>query len=181
VYCFGQTSLTVHSQWCVTVPPSTAYITPQCNLPRNISGEWFTQGIQFNSKVIINDTHIKYFTRKNEFEYEETYLSCQQTLGTRYLMTKVIVGKWWELCLCVHCCLFALVVTRICFCSNVWWSLLLFCCIFCLLGWFMGVVSYCSFDVLVFSHRLVFVVVLKRNPVWLWTMGKVWMTICKCI
>ncbi|KAK7508265.1 hypothetical protein BaRGS_00000504 [Batillaria attramentaria] len=75
------------------IPPRTPYMTPQCNLPRNISGEWFTQGIQFKSKVIVNDTHIKYFTRKNEFEYEETYLSCQQTLGTRYLMTKVIVGK----------------------------------------------------------------------------------------
>ncbi|XP_076462580.1 uncharacterized protein LOC143294945 [Babylonia areolata] len=75
------------------IPPRTPYIAPQCNLPRNISGEWFTQGIQFKSKVQINDTHIKYFTRKNEFEYEETYLSCQQTLGTRYLMTKVIVGK----------------------------------------------------------------------------------------
>ncbi|KAK7100147.1 uncharacterized protein [Littorina saxatilis] len=75
------------------IPPRSVFITPQCNLPRNISGEWYTQGIQFKSKVIINDTHIKYFTRKNEFEYEETYLSCQQTLGTRYLMTKVIVGK----------------------------------------------------------------------------------------
>ncbi|GFO36649.1 actin cytoplasmic type 5 [Plakobranchus ocellatus] len=75
------------------VPPQTAYINPQCNLPRNVSGEWFTQGIQFKSRVVVNDTHIHYFTRKSEFEYEETYLSCQQTLGTRYLMTKYIVGK----------------------------------------------------------------------------------------
>ncbi|CAL1544750.1 unnamed protein product [Lymnaea stagnalis] len=75
------------------VPPQTPYITPQCNLPRNVSGEWYTQGIQFKSRVVINDTHIHYFTTKNEFEFEETYLSCQQTLGTRYLMTKYIVGK----------------------------------------------------------------------------------------
>ncbi|PVD22670.1 hypothetical protein C0Q70_15925 [Pomacea canaliculata] len=75
------------------IPPQTPYMNPQCNLPRNISGEWYTQGIQFKSQVVINDTHVKYFTNKNEFEYEETYLSCQQMLGTRYLMTKVIVGK----------------------------------------------------------------------------------------
>lgn len=78
----------------LSVPPLTPYITPQCNLPRNVSGEWYTQGIQFMSRVVVNDTHIHYFTTKNEFEFEETYLSCQQTLGTRYLMTKYIVGKW---------------------------------------------------------------------------------------
>ncbi|XP_050400479.1 uncharacterized protein LOC126817508 [Patella vulgata] len=75
------------------IPPLSKYTTPQCNLPRNISGSWFTQGLQFRSDVTLNETHIYYFTQKNQFEYEETYLSCQQTLGTRYLMTKVIVGK----------------------------------------------------------------------------------------
>ncbi|BFY99325.1 hypothetical protein BsWGS_02365 [Bradybaena similaris] len=74
-------------------PPQTPYVTPQCNLPRNASGSWFTQGIQFKSRVTINDTHIHYFTQRNEFEYEDTFLSCQQTLGSRYLMTKYIVGK----------------------------------------------------------------------------------------
>lgn len=80
----------------LSVPPPTPYITPQCNLPRNISGQWFTQGIQFESLVSINDTHIHYFTRKTEFVFEDAYLSCQQTLGTRFLMTKYIVGKWYE-------------------------------------------------------------------------------------
>ncbi|XP_005095831.1 uncharacterized protein LOC101854317 [Aplysia californica] len=75
------------------VPPQTPYVAPQCSMPRNISGEWFTQGIQFKSRVVVNETHFHYFTQKNKFEYEETYLSCQQTLGTRYLMTKYIVGK----------------------------------------------------------------------------------------
>ncbi|XP_046543445.1 uncharacterized protein LOC124253673 [Haliotis rubra] len=75
------------------IPPQTQYMTSQCNLPRNISGLWFTQGLQFRSDVTVNDTHVYYMTRKNEFEFEETYLSCQQTLGTRFLMTKVIVGK----------------------------------------------------------------------------------------
>lgn len=75
------------------VPPQTRYISPQCNLPRNVSGVWFTQGIQFKSEVVINDTHIHYLTQKSEFIFEDTYLSCQQTLGTRYLMTKYIVGK----------------------------------------------------------------------------------------
>ncbi|GFR94202.1 hypothetical protein ElyMa_004396600 [Elysia marginata] len=75
------------------VPPQTPYISPQCNLPRNVSGVWFTQGIQFKSEVVVNDTHIHYLTQKSEFIFEDTYLSCQQTLGTRYLMTKYIVGK----------------------------------------------------------------------------------------
>lgn len=68
---------------------------PRCNLPRDIAGKWFTQGPEFKSDVAVNETHIHYHTGLNEFEFQDAFYSCQQTLGTRYLMTKVLVGKWW--------------------------------------------------------------------------------------
>ncbi|XP_060593949.1 uncharacterized protein LOC132748376 [Ruditapes philippinarum] len=75
------------------IPPATTYLTPQCSLPRNLTGTWLTQGVQYQSNIKVNDTHIYFFTPKNEFEYQETYYSCQQSQGTRHLMTKVVVGK----------------------------------------------------------------------------------------
>ncbi|KAI8773700.1 uncharacterized protein LOC106065122 isoform X1 [Biomphalaria glabrata] len=75
------------------VAPKTSFMTPKCTLPRNITGNWFTQGIQFASDVWINDTHIHYKTMISQFEYEETWFSCQANLGTRYLMAKVVVGR----------------------------------------------------------------------------------------
>ncbi|XP_060082564.1 uncharacterized protein LOC132561872 [Ylistrum balloti] len=75
------------------IPPVSDYMTPKCNLPRNITGTWFTQGDAYRSNVKINETHITFKTAINEFEYQEVFYSCQQTLGTRFLMTKVTVGK----------------------------------------------------------------------------------------
>ncbi|KAJ8306456.1 hypothetical protein KUTeg_017001 [Tegillarca granosa] len=75
------------------IPPPTPYMSPKCNLPRNITGSWLTQGIQYRSDVVVNDTHLIMSTKINQFEFQETHFSCQQTLGTRYLMTKVVVGK----------------------------------------------------------------------------------------
>ncbi|KAL3869491.1 hypothetical protein ACJMK2_042165 [Sinanodonta woodiana] len=75
------------------IPPATPFLTPQCSLPRNITGTWFTQGIQYKSKITINETHIYKYTVINEFEYQETYFSCQQSQGSRYLLTKVVVGR----------------------------------------------------------------------------------------
>lgn len=75
------------------IPPATPYLSPQCSLPRNISGLWLTQGVQYRSDVKINETHIYFYTPINEFEYQETYYSCQQSQGSRYLMTKVVVGR----------------------------------------------------------------------------------------
>ncbi|KAL5016724.1 hypothetical protein ScPMuIL_006313 [Solemya velum] len=75
------------------VPPPNPFMEPHCNLPRNITGKWFSQGIQYKSNVEINETHVYFHTVINEFEYQETYYSCQQTLGTRFLMSKVVVGK----------------------------------------------------------------------------------------
>ncbi|CAG2194472.1 unnamed protein product [Mytilus edulis] len=75
------------------VIPTTDYLPPQCVLPRNMSGTWFTQGQQFKSDVFINETHIAYKTKINEFELLETYYSCQQTQGTRYMMTRVTAGR----------------------------------------------------------------------------------------
>ncbi|KAL4235651.1 hypothetical protein ACF0H5_004046 [Mactra antiquata] len=75
------------------IPPATTFLTPQCSLPRNLTGTWLTQGIQYQSNINVNDTHIYFYTPMNEYEYQETYYSCQQSQGTRYLMTKVVVGK----------------------------------------------------------------------------------------
>lgn len=75
------------------VIPNTNYLSPQCVLPRNMSGTWFTQGQQFRSDVIINETHIAFKTKINEFERLDTYYSCQQTQGTRYMFTRVTAGR----------------------------------------------------------------------------------------
>lgn len=77
-----------------SVPPVTSYVQPSCNLPTNLTGTWYHVG-EYDSDVIINDTHIYFKTKFDEFSYEEQYFSCQQTLGTRYLMTKITVGKWF--------------------------------------------------------------------------------------
>jgi hypothetical protein len=71
------------------VLPKTNQLLPKCVLPRNMSGTWFTQGQQFKSDVFINETHISFKTKINQFELLETYYTCQQTQGTRYMMTKV--------------------------------------------------------------------------------------------
>lgn len=73
--------------------PSTQYMIPRCMLPRNMTGTWFTQGKQFASEVFINYTHIYYKTQKSQFDFEETWFSCQEVYGTRYLMTKEVVGR----------------------------------------------------------------------------------------
>ncbi|CAL1544749.1 unnamed protein product [Lymnaea stagnalis] len=75
------------------VAPKTSFMIPQCILPRNLTGTWFTQGIQFASSVWINDTHIYYRTMMSQFDYEETWFACQANLGTRFLMSKVVVGR----------------------------------------------------------------------------------------
>lgn len=75
------------------IAPQTKYMQPQCSLPGNITGTWFTQGLQFASDVTINSSHIYYRTMLSQFDYEETWFSCQANLGTRYLMTKVVVGR----------------------------------------------------------------------------------------
>lgn len=75
------------------VLPKTNQLLPKCVLPRNMSGTWFTQGQQFKSDVFINETHISFKTKINQFELLETYYTCQQTQGTRYMMTKVTAGR----------------------------------------------------------------------------------------
>lgn len=75
------------------VVPVSTYLSPQCVLPRNMSGVWFTQGKQFRTDVTVNETHLHFKTRLNQFEIEDTFYSCQQTQGTRYMMTRVIAGK----------------------------------------------------------------------------------------
>ena len=68
-------------------------VQPNCNLPRNFSGTWFTTD-EFDSEVIINATHVYFKTKLDQYTYRETYFTCQQSIDTRYLMTAVTVGKW---------------------------------------------------------------------------------------
>lgn len=58
-----------------------------------MTGTWFTQGIQFASSVWINETHIHYKTMMSQFDYEESWFACLAHLGTRYMMSKVVVGR----------------------------------------------------------------------------------------
>lgn len=48
-----------------------------------------------DTQVRINETHIMMKQKIDEYTYRETYFSCQQTYGTRYLMTAITVGRWW--------------------------------------------------------------------------------------
>ncbi|XP_064605817.1 uncharacterized protein LOC135470711 [Liolophura sinensis] len=74
------------------IPPTSTYTTPACNLPRNLTGTWFTMG-EADTQVNINETHIMMKQKIDEYTYRETYFSCQQTYGTRYLMTAITVGR----------------------------------------------------------------------------------------
>ncbi|OAF71739.1 hypothetical protein A3Q56_00488 [Intoshia linei] len=66
--------------------------TATCNLPHNFSGTWFWN-TQFDTKVVINSTHIYYKAKIDEFTYRETYYTCLITRDSRYLMTEVTVGR----------------------------------------------------------------------------------------
>ncbi|WAR23603.1 hypothetical protein MAR_037272, partial [Mya arenaria] len=84
--------------------PATNYLTPQCSLPRNLTGTWITQGVQYMSNIKINDTHIYYNTRINEFEYQETFFSCQHEVDfvcfdlvrRRHSIVRYRVGKPYQ-------------------------------------------------------------------------------------
>lgn len=77
----------------VAVVYGSQIVQPTCNLPRNFTGTWFTTG-EFDSDVVINSTHIYFKTKLDEFFYRETYFSCQQAIGSRYMMSAVTVGRW---------------------------------------------------------------------------------------
>ena len=68
-------------------------VEPGCNLPRNFTGTWFTTG-EFDTDVVMNATHIYFKTKIDQFTFRESYFTCQQNYGSRYLMTAVTVGKW---------------------------------------------------------------------------------------
>ena len=72
-------------------------VEPGCNLPRNFTGTWFTTG-EFDTDVVMNATHIYFKTKIDQFTFRESYFTCQQNYGSRYLMSAVTVGKWCVLC-----------------------------------------------------------------------------------
>jgi hypothetical protein len=71
----------------------TQMVEPGCNFPRNFTGTWFTTG-EFDTEVIINQTHIYFKTKLDQFTYIERLFTCQQTRDTRYLVTAVTIGRW---------------------------------------------------------------------------------------
>ncbi|ELT95510.1 hypothetical protein CAPTEDRAFT_179956 [Capitella teleta] len=70
----------------------TQVVEPGCKFPRNFTGTWFTTG-EFDTDVTINQTHIYFKTKLDQFTYQEALFTCQQTRDSRYLVTAVTVGK----------------------------------------------------------------------------------------
>jgi len=68
-------------------------VQPGCNFPRNFTGTWYTTA-EFDSDVIINNTHIYLKTKIDEYTYQESIFTCQQQRDSRYLVTAVTVGRW---------------------------------------------------------------------------------------
>jgi len=68
-------------------------VQPGCNFPRNFTGTWYTTA-EFDSDVVINNTHIYLKTKLDEYTYQESIFTCQQQRDSRYLVTAVTVGRW---------------------------------------------------------------------------------------
>ena len=68
-------------------------IGPSCNFPMDYVGNWFTTG-EYDSEVQINNTHIYFKTKLDQYHFRETFFTCQQNRETRYLMAAVTRGKW---------------------------------------------------------------------------------------
>lgn len=70
------------------LPKDVDYVKPMCNFPKNVSGNNFVNTERFDSKVIVNDTHMHFKSRTMyegpEFEY---YYVCRQQRDSRYLVT----------------------------------------------------------------------------------------------
>ncbi|ELT96302.1 hypothetical protein CAPTEDRAFT_221016 [Capitella teleta] len=68
------------------------YTEPQCNFPTNYSGHWYHTG-EYDVAVDINNTHIYFNTKLDQFSYREAYFICMMHSGTRYLTVAITVGK----------------------------------------------------------------------------------------
>lgn len=77
----------------LAVTVGTQLVEPGCNFPRNFTGTWFTTG-EFDTDVVMNATHIYMKTKIDQYFYRESYFTCQQNYGSRYLLTAVTVGRW---------------------------------------------------------------------------------------
>ena len=66
---------------------------PSCNLPLNYTGQWFTSE-DLDSDVIVNQTHMIYKTKLDEYTTRETFYTCKQSRGSRFYMSAVTVGRW---------------------------------------------------------------------------------------
>lgn len=68
------------------VPISNDYNTPRCSFDKDIVGNWFIK----RNRITIDDK-MHFPPALNQMDF---YLSCQQTNGTRYLLSETVLGKW---------------------------------------------------------------------------------------
>lgn len=68
------------------VPISNDYNTPRCSFNKDIVGNWFIK----RNRITIDDK-MHFPPALNQMDF---YLSCQQTNGTRYLLSQTVLGKW---------------------------------------------------------------------------------------
>ncbi|XP_061180042.1 uncharacterized protein LOC133188577 [Saccostrea echinata] len=85
-----------------SIVPSTENMVSRCNLPSDIAGQWVTRGPGFKYNVAINETNIRFYTEPDAIEFLDAFYACQKRSGTRYLMTRVLVGKCEEDFVCME-------------------------------------------------------------------------------
>lgn len=67
------------------IPISNDYNTPRCSFDKDIVGNWFIK----RNRITIDDK-MHFPPALNQMDF---YLSCQQTNGTRYLLSQTVLGK----------------------------------------------------------------------------------------
>ena len=77
------------------------YMRPTCNLPKNMTGVWFNPG-EYNTRVEINSTTIKYHRTLNQNKWEEVYFFCKESRDNRYLFSVVTKGQCYVDFQCFH-------------------------------------------------------------------------------
>ena len=77
------------------------FVESTCNFPRNFSGTWYSTG-EYDMSVTINTTHIYFKTLENQYWYKETYFTCIMNRDSRYLVSAVTVGKWYNVIYTVY-------------------------------------------------------------------------------
>ena len=70
-----------------------SFANPMCNFPTNYNGHWYHSN-EYDVDVDINNTHIYFKTKLDQYSFKESYFVCMANAGTRYLTVGITVGKW---------------------------------------------------------------------------------------